>query len=234
MRPVLLLLLLSFVTSVCAEAQESAPVSLEGPVAFIHVTVVPMDEERALEDHTVVVHGERIVAVGPAAEVQVPEGATVVDGTGRWLIPGLAEMHGHIPPPGAPRQHVENVLFLYIANGITTVRGVLGAPGQLELKAEASAGSIVSPTLYLAGPSFSGNSVSSPAQAAGMAREEAEAGWDLLKIHPGLTRLEYDSIAVAAKAAGIRFVGQYLWALAANCHPGRVLGGSNAVEVVVQ
>lgn len=207
MRPVLLLLLLSFVTSVCAEAQESAPVSLEGPVAFIHVTVVPMDEERALEDHTVVVHGERIVAVGPAAEVQVPEGATVVDGTGRWLIPGLAEMHGHIPPPGAPRQHVENVLFLYIANGITTVRGVLGAPGQLELKAEASAGSIVSPTLYLAGPSFSGNSVSSPAQAARMVREEAEAGWDLLKIHPGLTRAEYDSVATAAKAAGIRFVG---------------------------
>jgi imidazolonepropionase-like amidohydrolase len=213
MRRTPLLLLLTFLTSVCAEAQESdsdAPpgaASPQGPVAFTHLTVVPMDEERALEDHTVVVEGERIVAVGPAGQVEIPEGATVVDGTGRWMIPGLAEMHGHTPPPGAPRQHVENVLFLYVANGITTVRGVLGALGQLELKAEANSGAIVSPTLYLAGPSFSGNSVSSPAQAADMAREQAEAGWDLLKIHPGLTRLEYDSIAVAAKTAGIRFVG---------------------------
>ncbi|HET6342744.1 MAG TPA: amidohydrolase family protein [Gemmatimonadota bacterium] len=213
MRRTLLLLLLTFLTSTCAKAQENdadtppASDSPQAPTAFTHVTVVPMDEERALEDHTVVVDGERIVDVGPAGEVEIPEGATVVEGTGRWLIPGLAEMHGHTPPPGAPREHVENVLFLYVANGITTVRGVLGAPGQLELKAEANSGSIVSPTLYLAGPSFSGNSVSSPAQAAELVREEAEAGWDLLKIHPGLTRLEYDSIATAAKAAGIRFVG---------------------------
>jgi imidazolonepropionase-like amidohydrolase len=213
MRRTLLLLLLTFLTSTGAEAQQSgsddppATASPQGPVAFTHVTLVPMDEEGTLEDHTVVVEGERIVAVGPAGQVEIPEGATVVDGTGRWLIPGLAEMHGHTPPPGAPRDHVENVLFLYVANGITTVRGVLGAPGQLELKGEANSGAIVAPTLYLAGPSFSGNSVSSPGQAAAMVREEAEAGWDLLKIHPGLTRLEYDSIAVAAKAAGIRFVG---------------------------
>lgn len=213
MRSILLLLLLMLPASACTAAQDGdpdAPATAgypSGAVVFTHVTVVPMDEERALEDHTVVVEGERIVAVGRAGQVEVPEGATVVDGTGRWLIPGLAEMHGHTPPPGAPRQHVENVLFFYVANGITTVRGVLGAPGQLELKAEANAAEIVSPTLYLAGPSFSGSSVSSPAQAAEMVREEAEAGWDLLKIHPGLSRAEYDSIALAAQAAGIRFVG---------------------------
>ena len=134
MRRTLLLLLLTFLTSTCARAQENAR-SPQGAVAFTHVTVVPMDEERALEEHTVVVEGERIVAVGPVGDVEVPEGATLVDGNGRWLIPGLAEMHGHIPPPEAPRERVENVLFLYVANGITTVRGVLGAPGQLELKA---------------------------------------------------------------------------------------------------
>jgi imidazolonepropionase-like amidohydrolase len=208
MRRTLALLALTAITPACSMARQDTPEEPpSGPVAFTHVTVIPMDEERTLEDHTVVVEGERIVAVGPAGEVEVPAGATVVDGTGRWLIPGLAEMHGHTPPPGAPRQHVENVLFLYVANGITTVRGVLGAPGQLELKAEANSGAIVSPTLYLAGPSFSGNSVSSPEQAAEMVREQAGDGWDLLKIHPGLSRIEYDSIAMAAKAAGIRFVG---------------------------
>ncbi|HKY61152.1 MAG TPA: alpha/beta fold hydrolase, partial [Gemmatimonadota bacterium] len=199
MRHAVLLLLLSCLTPPCSQGQPA--------LAFTGVTVIPMDTERVLDGHTVLVEGERIVAVGPAGEVEIPDGATVVDGSGRWLIPGLAEMHGHIPPPSVPRERVENVLFLYVANGITTVRGVLGAPGQLELKAEANSGALVSPTLYLAGPSFNGNSVSSPGQAAAMVREQAEAGWDLLKIHPGLTRAEYDSMAVTARAAGIRFVG---------------------------
>lgn len=216
MRISVLLLTLAFLTPACSRAQEGnadapAPAasrsSMPAPIAITDVTVIPMDSERVLEAHTVVVEGERIVAVGPAGDVEAPEGATVIDGTGRWLIPGLAEMHGHIPPPTAPRELVENVLFLWVANGITTVRGVLGAPGQLELKAEANSGAIVSPTLYLAGPSFNGNSVSSPAQAAAMVREQAAAGWDLLKVHPGLTRAEYDSMALAARAAGIRFVG---------------------------
>lgn len=217
MRISVLLLTLAFLTPACSRAQEgsaeassgAAPPSSEPqvPIAITNVTVIPMDSERVIEGHTVVVEGERIVAVGPAGEIEVPEAATVVDGTGRWLIPGLAEMHGHIPQPSAPRELVENVLFLWVANGITTVRGVLGASGQLELKAEANSGAIVSPTLYLAGPSFNGNSVSSPAQAAAMVREQAAAGWDLLKVHPGLTRAEYDSMALAARAAGIRFVG---------------------------
>ena len=213
MRRTVLLLVLTFLTPACTEARQSdpnTPAEAAGPqrsIAFTNVTVIPMDTERVLEGHTVVVEGERIVAVGPAGEVEIREGATVVDGTGRWLIPGLAEMHGHVPPPSAPRELVESVLFLYVANGITTVRGVLGAPGQLELKAEASTGANVAPTLYLAGPSFNGNSVSSPGQAAGMVREQAAAGWDLLKVHPGLTRAEYDSMALAARTSGIRFVG---------------------------
>lgn len=214
MRRTLLLLLLTVLMPACGEAGQNAADTSQDrdatppePIAITQVTVIPMDSERVLEGQTVIVEAERIVAVGPAAEIEIPAGATVVDGTGQWLIPGLAEMHGHIPPPSAPRQHVENVLFLYVANGITTVRGVLGAPGQLDLKAEANSGAIVAPTLYLAGPSFNGNSVSSPAQAAAMAREQAAAGWDLLKVHPGLTRAEYDSMALAARAAGIRFVG---------------------------
>lgn len=188
----------------CAPAPQPADTPV---VAIVDVSVVPMDAERVLPAHTVVVRGDRIVEVGPSASVRVPEGATRIDGRGRWLMPGLAEMHGHVPPPTAPPEYTDEVLFLYLANGITTVRGMLGAPGQLELRARAAAGEVWSPTLYLAGPSFNGNSVSSPEQAAEMVRAQKAEGWDLLKVHPGLTRAEYDAMARAAADAGIRFGG---------------------------
>jgi len=175
--------------------------------AFVGVSVVPMDRERVLPNQTVIVRGDRIAAVGPTGRVAVPAGATRVDGRGKFLLPGLAEMHGHIPPPSAPAELTENVLFLYVANGITTVRGMLGAPGQLQLRERVRRGAIVAPNLYLAGPSFSGNSVNSPADAERMVRAQQAEGWDLLKVHPGLTRDEYDAMARTAREVGIRFGG---------------------------
>lgn len=176
-------------------------------VAFVNVTVIPMDSERMLEGQTVVVRGERIVAIGPADEVEVPDGALIIDGRGKYLMPGLAEMHGHVPPPNRPAQETENVLFLYVANGITTVRGMLGAEGQLDLRERANTGQIIAPTLYLAGPSFNGNSVNSPEQAIEKVRKQKAEGWNLLKVHPGLTMEEYDAMARTAREEGIRFGG---------------------------
>ena len=199
--PILLAALSLLAAAACA--QDATP----GVLVFEGVTVVPMDRERTLSGHTVVVRGDRIEAVGPDGSVVVPAGAVVVDGRGRWLAPGLAEMHGHVPPPSAPPERTEETLFLYLSQGITTVRGMLGAEGQLDLKRRANAGELLSPTLYLAGPSFNGNSVSSPEQAEAMVRQQAAEGWDLLKVHPGLTRAEYDAMAEAANALGIRFGG---------------------------
>ncbi|PAP75817.1 amidohydrolase family protein [Rubrivirga marina] len=195
----LVLILAAVVAPTCA--QDAAVVAFEG------VTVVPMDRERTLPGHTVVVRGDRIEAVGPDGSVVVPDGATVIDGRGKWLAPGLAEMHGHVPPPSAPAELTEETLFLYLSQGITTVRGMLGAEGQLDLKRRANTGEVLSPTLYLAGPSFNGNSVSSPEQAEAMVRQQVADGWDLLKVHPGLTRAEYDAMAETANTLGIRFGG---------------------------
>ena len=184
------------------------PNATKAPItAFVNVNVVPMDRERVIENQTVIVREGRIAEIGPANKIKTPDGATRIDGAGKYLMPGLAEMHGHIPPPNAPKAYTESVLFLYAANGITTVRGMLGAPKQLELRDRANRGEIVSPTLYLAGPSFNGNSVNSPEQAVSMVRQQKQEGWDLLKVHPGLTRDEYDAMAKTAKEVGIRFAG---------------------------
>jgi imidazolonepropionase-like amidohydrolase len=166
-----------------------------------------MDGRAPLPRQTVVVRGDRIAALGPVAGTAVPAGALRVDGRGKFLMPGLAEMHGHVPPPTAPPALTDDVLFLYVANGITTVRGMLGAPGQLALRERVRRGEVVGPTLYLAGPSFNGQSIESPEQAAARVREQQREGWDLLKVHPGLTRDEYDAMARTAREVGMRFGG---------------------------
>ena len=171
--------------------------------AFVNANVVPMDREGVLADYTVVVSSGRIVDMGPSASVDPPAGALVIDAGGKYLMPGLAEMHGHMP--GGDIE--ETVMFLYVANGVTTVRGMLGQDGHLALRARANAGEIIAPTLYMAGPSFNDGSVNSPREAEEQVRRQKREGWDLLKIHPGPTLDEYNAMAVAAQEVGIRFAG---------------------------
>ena len=175
--------------------------------AFIDVTVLPMDGPRILEHQTVVVSDGVIREVGPAAKVRVPAGATRVDGRGKFLMPGLAEMHAHVPGGNASAQAVEDVLFLYLANGITTARSMLGAPPHLVLRDRLARGEVVGPTLIAGAPSLNGNSAPDAAAARAAVAAHKEAGYDFLKLHPGLTREAYDAIVEASRAAGITFAG---------------------------
>ncbi len=203
LRTALLLFTTPLVLATCVTGQDTKP----APVAIVGATVFPMDDDRVLTDHTVLISGDRIDAVGPADEVGVPSNATIVDGNGRFVIPGLAEMHGHVPSPDQSQEFIDNVLFLYVANGVTTVRGMLGYDGQLALKDRVLSGAAIGPALYLAGPSFSGGSVSTAEEAEEKVRRQAREGWDLLKIHPGVPLAAYDRMAETAKELGMRFAG---------------------------
>jgi imidazolonepropionase-like amidohydrolase len=176
-------------------------------LAIVDVHVVPMDQERVLEHQTVLIQDGRVSSVGPASEVEVPAGATRVEATGKYLLPGLAEMHGHLPNPDTPAALTENVLFLYVANGVTTVRGMQGNPSQIELRKRIESGEILGPRLILGSPSMTGERVPTVADATRLVREYDEAGFDLLKVHEGLTPEVYDAIATTAKEVGIPFGG---------------------------
>lgn len=185
----------------------AAPPADDGPaVAFTNVTVVPLDAERLLSDQTVVVRGDRIAAVGPAAVVRVPPGATVIDGRGRYLMPGMAEMHAHVPSAD-DESYVERVLALFVANGITTIRGMLGHPRHLGLRDRLARGEVLGPVLYTSGPSLSGNSVTSPDVGVQMVRDQQEAGYNFLKIHPGVPRDAFDAVVGEARRVGMTFAG---------------------------
>ena len=171
-----------------------------------NVSVVSMTSPKVLEKQNVVVRDGVIESLSTRLP-KMPDGTKVIDGTGRYLMPGLAEMHGHVPPVNAPNGATEDALFLYVASGITTVRGMLGHAGQLGLREQSKRGEIIAPNLYLAGPSFNGQSVNSPQEAIDKVRAQKKEGWDLLKVHPGLTREEYDAMAKTAREEGIRFGG---------------------------
>lgn len=184
-----------------------APLRAQAPVAFVDVSVIPMDAERVLEGQTVLVTEGRIAAIGPAGSVEVPPGAVVVPGAGRFLIPGLSEMHAHIPPPQAGEEVVSRTLFLYLAGGVTNIRGMLGHPSHLELGARAARGEILAPRIFTSGPSLNGSTAQTPAAAAAMVEAQHEAGYHLLKLHPGLSREVFDAIDAAADRVGIGFAG---------------------------
>ncbi len=186
--------------------RNAAAAAPQEAIAFLHVNVIPMDRERVLEDQTVLVERGRIVRVGPADRVEPPDGAIRIEARGKYLIPGLAEMHAHVPPQGG-REWMERVLFLYVSNGVTTVRGMLGQPAHLTLREDVERGDVLGPRIYTSGPSLNGNSIPDPDSARRAVRHQAEAGYDFLKIHPGLSRASYDAMVAEAERLGIRWAG---------------------------
>jgi imidazolonepropionase-like amidohydrolase len=175
--------------------------------AFVDVSVLPMDGERVLAHQTVLVRGDRIESVGPAATTQVPADARRIHGAGKFLMPGIAEMHGHVPSPKAPAELTESYLALFALRGATTVRTMYGFPNQFELRERIQKGELFGPTLYTAAPPLSGNSVSGAEHARELVRKYAADGYDLLKIHEGLTPPEYEAIAEEAGKLGLRMAG---------------------------
>ena len=192
-----------FCALLCAAGAQG--LAAQGTFAFTDVTVVPMDEEHVIEHQTVIVRDGRIVEMGPASTTAVPSDATRIDARGKYLMPGLAEMHGHLPAQA--NQFRDNVLFLYVANGVTTVRGMQGAPAQLQTRDQIARRELLGPRLYVSSPAMSGNRVSSVEHAERLVQEYKTAGYDHLKVHEGLTREVYETIARTARDVGIPFAG---------------------------
>lgn len=205
MRSLFTALLLSL-TSILANSQPQLVSSAVREVIFEDVNIIPMDKNEVIAHQTVVTRNGRITTIGQYKKVKYTKDALVIDGKGKFLMPGLAEMHAHVPPIDN-MEPMKEVLTLFAANGITTIRGMLGHPKHLELREKIRNGEILSPHFFTTGPSFNGMSVKSPEDGAAMVRQQKQAGYDFLKLHPGLSRQKFDSIAATAKKVGIPFAG---------------------------
>lgn len=182
-----------------------AAAAAEAPVFFRNATVIPMDAAGSLERHDLLVENGKIARLAPAGGIAA-KGARVIDASGKFLMPGLAEMHAHVPGP-EPAGYAEDVLLLYVAHGLTTIRGMLGHPSHLVLRERIARGATIGPRLFTSGPSVNGESAPDPATAERMVREQKAAGYDFIKLHPGLKRSVFDAIAATVREVGIPFAG---------------------------
>ncbi len=196
----LIFTMILFSFSVLAQEEEVSQIYV-----ITNVNVIPMTTEQILENHTVVIEDGRITGVTPSAEANSPDNAEEIDGRGRYIIPGLTEMHGHIPGEDRP-QYGEDVLFLYIANGVTTVRNMLGNEYHLQLRERIKNGELTGPEIYAAGPFFSQELAPTPEAAEQEVRRQKAAGFDLLKMG-SIDKETYARMAETAHEIGIPFGG---------------------------
>ena len=202
---------------VAAESGATPPASTtaaraDSVVAIVDVTVVPMDRERSLPGQTVVVRDGKIAQIGPAGRVSVPAGAVRVDGRGKWLMPGLIDMHAHAAPgAGAPTDAAGRQMALSLATGVTTVRGMgvapQAAPQVLALRDRVARGELVGPAMVLYAPSIHGQNTTTPEQARQRVRDAKAAGYDGIKTHGGFGADVYEAMADEARKAGLPLAG---------------------------
>jgi imidazolonepropionase-like amidohydrolase len=168
-----------------------------------------MDRARTLAHQTVVVRDGRIVALGEAGKIAIPADARRVDARGKWLMPGLVDMHAHAAPgteslgDPAGRQ-----LAMYLASGFTTVRSLGGPPTALALRDRIRAGELLGPALVVASSSINGRSAPTPADVVRKVEEAKRAGYDLVKTHGDFpTSACYDSLVAATARVGLPLSG---------------------------
>jgi imidazolonepropionase-like amidohydrolase len=194
--------------------------------AFIGVNVIPVDGERVLEAYSVIVEDGRIVAMGPRASTSPDADATLIDGTGKYLIPGLADMHIHLANQEFMTalvgkddaiQPIENMLYLYLANGVTTVRVMAGYPELLAIRDAIARGEVLGPRLILTTPMFDGKKpiwpaplsrpIPSPEAARSAVQELKQDGYDMIKVYTLLGRDAYDAVMEEAEKVNLKVVG---------------------------
>ncbi len=175
--------------------------------AFANVNVVPMNGGGILPDQTVLIRDGRISVIGSAQEIKIPADALKIEGKGKYLIPGLVDMHFHLPGPEEKAEITEAYLFFFVANGITSVRSTIGRPNHIEVRERVKSRKLFGPALYLAGPPLRDDSVKTPRQAREFVQRYKTLGYDLIKNYGLSDSGTYEAAALAVREAGLTFFG---------------------------
>jgi len=210
--------LTALVQSACgAEQHQSLSITLGDPaLAITNVSVISMVDPQPWTNHTVIVRGDKITHVGPSDGAPVAANDVQIDGSGMFLIPGLADMHGHVGFDYDPAVAGERAdLWLYLATGVTTVRNAAGSPAQLALAKAIDSGELIGPRLVTASVLLEGENavwsfadkVLTPEEGRAAVRQMAADGYDAVKVYHTIDRETYAAIMDEGRRVGIPVFG---------------------------
>jgi hypothetical protein len=183
------------------------PVPLDAaPLVIANVSVIPMDRDTILRNQDIVIDNGLIVAMGAAGSTQVPSGARRLDGTGRFLMPGLIDSHIHLQYLADSAANPA-ILRLFLEHGVTTVLNLLRLPEHLALREGIATGAVLGPQLVTSGFFVNPPYVHSAAEASTSVRDASTAGYEFVKIHGDMPLEWYDSLYAAARDSRIRVIG---------------------------
>jgi imidazolonepropionase-like amidohydrolase len=172
-----------------------------------NVTIVaPEQAQPLIKNKDVFIRGDKIVRI--AASKSKPQAKTVIEGTGKFLMPGLADMHVHLPA-----EHIEKFLDLNLLGGVTTIRSMRGKMPHIELKRRIASGELLGPDLYISTPYFPNKNIKI-GQLRDSIKAYKDAGFDFVKVLAVPDSAYYEALMEAAKAADISVVGHWPWQVA--------------------
>jgi imidazolonepropionase-like amidohydrolase len=213
-----LLLIILLPTLLVAQVKSTAQ---SQPLVFVRVTVIDMTGAKPKPEMTVIVIGNRISTIGKTGKVRLPKNAQVIDGTGKFLIPGLWDMHVHLEISGK-----EESFPMYLANGVTGVRDMGGDLDSIRKWRQQSAlGNLLAPRIVAAGPILDGKTPFAPrfrvtVENAVEAKQAVDSlknhGVDFIKVHNFLSKEAYFAIADEAKKQGLPFAGHVPFSVTAT------------------
>lgn len=206
MKSVIRSIIISFVLTMAVSAQPK-------PVAFTHVTVIDATGKPPMADMTIIVKNNRIALIGKSRLVKIPNEAQIIEAEGKFLIPGLWDMHIHSGGYENGRKYLPRL----VAQGITGVRDMGTALDDiLKLRQEVGERKIIGPRMIIAGPIVQGPlpfkmpvfvSVNNQAKARQTVISLHRSGVDFIKVQDALPRDLYFAIADEAKRQGMALAG---------------------------
>jgi len=216
MKKLGILLLFLFIVAAVASVLWRKNRAIQPSLVITHVTLIDGTDSPPRPDSTVVIKNQEIAAIGSSSSMDIPRHSRVIDASGKFLIPGLCDMHVHLTGAGEPGGSREFILPLLVANGITTVRD-MGAEVQklMQLRKEIDAEKRLGPQMFFTGPYLDGDPpayqpsivVRNPVEAREAVHSLKAQGVDFIKVQSRLGREAYFAIAEECRKESIRFVG---------------------------